>query len=137
MTGKNRPWKWTLTLRARPRAAIRSIRAPASLSRYSKASLIKLVHAALALAVWYLMGPPQQGGPADFDIHAPLSKWKVIDSYDNIGACEQGRVHQGYWYYRASVDRAGTKEAEKDAVMLLWLNDGQCVASDDPRLKSN
>ena len=80
--------------------------------------------AALALAVWYLIGPPQQGGPADFNIHAPLSKWKVIDSYDDVGACERGRiVHLGNWYDRANTDQVGTKAAENDAAMLIWLND--------------
>jgi hypothetical protein len=100
---------------------------------------MKLRHAAaLALVGWYLIGPPQQGGPADFNIHAPLSKWKVIDSYDNIGKCEQGKsVHQDHWYDRAIADPVGTKAAIKDAIMLIWLNDAQCVASDDPRLKAN
>jgi len=93
--------------------------------------------AALALAGWYLIGPPQQGGPADFDLHAPLSKWKIIDRYDDIGACERGRMdHLSVWYDRASAERPGTKAAENDAVMLVWLNDGQCVAADDPHLKS-
>ena len=92
--------------------------------------------AALVQVVRYLIAPPHQGGPVDFNIHAPLSKWKVIDSYDDIGACEQGRMaHLGEWYYRASTDRAGTKAAENDTAMLIWLNDGQCVAADDPRLK--
>ena len=98
----------------------------------------KLRHAAaLAPAIWYLMGPPQQGGPADFNVHAPLSKWKAIDTYDDIGACEKGRmIHLGRWYDRADIDRAGTKDAINDAIMLIWLNDAKCIASDDPGLKS-
>jgi len=92
--------------------------------------------AALALAAWYLVGPPQKGGPADFDTHAPLSKWKVIESSDNIGACERERMElQTRWYESAGNDQVGTKAAEKDAVMLIWLDDAKCVASDDPGLK--
>jgi hypothetical protein len=99
---------------------------------------MKLRHAAaLALTVWYLLGPPQQGGAADFDIHASLSKWQIVDRYDDVGACERGRmVALGHWYDRADEDRAGSKDAIKDAIMLVWLSDAQCVASDDPRLKS-
>jgi hypothetical protein len=94
--------------------------------------------AAIALAVWYLLGPPQQGESANVDIHAPLSKWKVIDSFDNIGACEQGRmVEQGKWYNRAERDTPGTKDALKDAIMLILLDSAKCAASDDPRLKPN
>ena len=100
---------------------------------------MKLRHAAAsALVVSYLLiGPPQQGGPADFNVHTLLSQWKVIDRYDNIGAREQGRmVYLGKWYDRADADRAGTKAAENDAAMLIWLFDAICVATDDPRLKA-
>jgi hypothetical protein len=100
---------------------------------------MKLRHAAaLALVGWYLLGPPQRGESANFDTDAPLSKWKVINSFDNLGACEQGRIiEQGRWYDRAARDTPGTKDAIKDAIMLILLDSAKCVASDDPRLKSN
>jgi hypothetical protein len=92
---------------------------------------------ALTLAAWYLLGPPQNGGPADFDLHAPLSKWKVIDTTDDISACETGRmVLQGQWYKKADADPVGTKDALKDAAMLIWLGDAKCVSAADPRLKA-
>jgi hypothetical protein len=98
---------------------------------------MKLSHSvALALSGWLLIGPPQQGGPIDFNVHALLSQWKVIGKYDDLSACERGRtVTQGQWYDKAEAARVGTKEAEHDAAMLMWLFDAICVASDDPRLK--
>jgi len=100
---------------------------------------MKLRHAAaLALVGWYLMLPPQHGGSADFNTHAPLSEWTVLEKYDDTSACERGKMDQlSKWYDRASVDRPGTKEAEKDILMTIRLNDSQCIASDDPRLKGN
>jgi hypothetical protein len=90
--------------------------------------------AALAGAVWYLLGPPQHRGAADFDTNAPLSKWTVIDHYDDVAACENGRmVELGHWYEKADQDPAGTKDAIKDAMMLVWLSEAKCVASDDPK----
>ena len=54
---------------------------------------MKLRHAAaLALVGWYLMGPPRLDGPANFNIHAPLTQWTVIEKYDDSGACERGRL---------------------------------------------
>jgi|HubBroStandDraft_3_1064219.scaffolds.fasta_scaffold496693_1 hypothetical protein len=92
--------------------------------------------AALASVGWFLLGPPQQGGNADFDLHAPLKKWAIIDNYEDVAACERGRmVHLSEWYDRADRDRPGSKNAIKDAIMLIWLGDAQCVASDDPHLK--
>jgi hypothetical protein len=96
---------------------------------------MKLRHAAaLVGAVCYLLGPPQHGGAADFDTNAPLSKWAVIDHFDDFASCEKGRmVELGNWYERADRDPAGTKDAIKDAMMLVWLSEAQCVLSDDPR----
>jgi hypothetical protein len=99
---------------------------------------MKLRHAAVvAPALWYLIGPPQQGGPADFNVKAPVSQWKVIDRYDDISQCEQGRLsRQGEWYAKADADPAGSKNAINDAIMLIWLAESKCIASDDPGLKS-
>jgi hypothetical protein len=93
--------------------------------------------AALALAVWYLIGPPEQNR-SDNDLNAPLHKWKIIDTYTDIAACEQGRIaHLGEWYDRADNDAVGTKAAINDARMLVWIDEAKCVSTDDPHLKSN
>lgn len=92
--------------------------------------------AALALVGWYLIGPPRQDGPANFNIHAPLTQWTVIEKYDDSGACERGRTdHLSKWSNGVSAARAGTEAAENDALMITRLNEAQCIASDDPRLK--
>jgi hypothetical protein len=105
-------------------------------SRVVRAKVMKLRHVgALALVGWYLMIPPPQEGSVDFNIRAPLSEWKVIDSYVDVGACERGRiVHLSQSY--ASSDSEATKEAEGDAPAAIQLNEGLCIASNDPRLKS-
>jgi hypothetical protein len=94
--------------------------------------------AALMATVWYLLGPPQKGGPADFDTQAAFSKWKIIDRFSDISTCEQQRLaQQGEWYARQDADLAGSKAAINDAVMLIYLAEAKCIASDDPRLKPN
>jgi hypothetical protein len=93
--------------------------------------------AALALAVWYLIGPPEKSG-SDNDLKAPLGKWKIIDNYTDVAACEQGRIaHLSEWYDRADSDGVGTKAAINDARMLVWIDEAKCVSADDPSLKSN
>lgn len=93
--------------------------------------------ATLVLVSWYLMLPSQQGEPANFNIHAPLTGWTVLEKYEDTAECERGKMDNlSRWYAKASADSPGTKAAEKDVLMTIRLNYSECVASDDPRLKA-
>jgi hypothetical protein len=91
------------------------------------------IAAALALVGWYLMVPPlyqQTEGKWKLDLHAAINEWQLVDSYDSADACKQGLSDH------LRVMRQGTfaNPAEKpDAIFQLQT--GQCIATDDPRLK--
>ena len=94
--------------------------------------------AALALVGWYLMLPPEQGGPGQFNIHAPLSQWSLEGSFDTVDDCKRGQQDGlGKWFSAGedAIKHAQTKERDKDLLMVAWYNYGECIASDDPRLK--
>jgi hypothetical protein len=79
--------------------------------------------AALALSGRYLMAPPQlpnTTSPSALDSHSPLSRWRLIESYESVRECK----------------------AERDRMMDYGRDEWQraiggsalCIASDDPRL---
>ncbi len=78
--------------------------------------------AALALVGWYLMVPPNGGGPVS-------GKWIINSSYDSAKECE----------------KAGEKLRENTQYVLRRNPDAPgiefmaatCIATDDPRLKGN
>ena len=79
--------------------------------------------AALALVGWYLIAPPRfphAKSPLALDDSAPLSRWKLIDSFDTAAACK-AEAH------RLMDSPEKTVGAIGDAA--------RCIASDDPRLK--
>ena len=89
--------------------------------------------AALALVGWYLMLPPEhlvasatKGTPYP-DAVAPLSKWGTVKTFDRPDDCEADIRRR-----QQEADEADLKGANR-----LWAFAYQCVASDDPRLKSN
>jgi hypothetical protein len=85
---------------------------------------MKLRHGpAIALVGWYLMAPPpfsKAASPADLDASAPLSHWRLVESYDTARECNAEKDHM------------------MDAGETPWLREvgqsGLCIASDDPRL---
>ena len=83
---------------------------------------MKLRHtAALALVGWYLMLPPA-GQASLCDPDAPISRWKIVRSFDRADDCKDVYV-RGVKTYEGQKDRS---ECAKAAL---------CIASDDPRLK--
>jgi hypothetical protein len=84
---------------------------------------------ALALVVWYLMlPPPSQASRSGFDTAAPLSTWfKAPAEYSSQRACEQDRVDLVKMHIQGLA-----KTARK---IGIGESLGQCVTSDDPRLK--
>jgi len=88
--------------------------------------------AALAFVGWYLMVPPYSQG--DFNEHAHLSDWKIINSFDTAKEC---RSHQLFVSERTQSDvpqhgDPPTTDKQRYAVSIAL---SACVASDDPRLK--
>ena len=92
--------------------------------------------AALVLVGWYLMVPPdsRQGTRLIFRRNAPLTQWYKERDFESEAACKaalasfsktiKAKLKVGYHNFHQAV------EAER----LLY---GQCIASDDPRLKGN
>jgi len=104
-------------------------------------------HAAtVMLAGWYLMSPPIA---SDSHGHAtgkvlnglPLSSWEQLLSFDTAKACEDYQWEQVTMM--ANTTTAAKKRAQTQQQLrnldAAWgqIDLAKCVASDDPRLKSN
>jgi hypothetical protein len=68
--------------------------------------------------------------PVDFD--APLSRWVLFSEDDTVAACEQELVTT---YKLAKTELLADPADEEDRIEFHQLENSQCVASDDPRLK--
>jgi len=88
--------------------------------------------AALALVGWYLMlPPPNPDNKNTILLGADLSLWAVYESYDNAKECRRERET-----LKARIPFTDTDEVLKRGSIsdkMRWF--GQCVATDDPRLK--
>lgn len=100
---------------------------------------MKLRHAAaLALVGWYLMLPPLPIGQTEPDARAPLGDWYILEPFDAASVCQSELVQI-----------ADTKSDRRKKLLVDQVNDkqrrylasafpkAQCIATDDPRLKSN
>ena len=87
--------------------------------------------AALPLLGWYLMVPPWSS-PGHFNDNAPLRKWHQVGAYDSASECEQDMVRTVQHFQRDKALNSAT--ANFNAAIYAA---GQCIATDDPRLKSN
>jgi hypothetical protein len=74
--------------------------------------------AALASVGWYLMVPPSP------NTHRPITEWFHLSSHDTAEDCETSRVKLADAY------KNDNSEKEKQVIM------SECIATDDPRLKS-
>ena len=109
--------------------------------------------AALALVGWYLMLPPlranDHGEITSLSSYALLSQWDVSESYDSAAECRAGRakrvrtMKEGPCVFtEGPCDPSGRchgkekpcPQSEKK-LFAQQAEFGQCVASDDPRLK--
>jgi hypothetical protein len=92
--------------------------------------------AALALVVWYLMVPKA-------DLHAPLSQWSKVDSYDTRDLCESAKAFSIQMIdHPASLGpdipaRVHQIGPARMAEIVQQVNASRCIATDDPRLKEN
>ena len=91
--------------------------------------------AALALVGWYLMGPlvDQKAGKIVYE--APLTYWEHEGSFDTAAECERKRKDNLRLMTNLrmnSTDRSPGSYLGLDSALAA-----KCIASDDPRLKSN
>ncbi len=87
----------------------------------------------LALAAWYLMLPPplaHMSPPVDFD--APLSEWRLVSVHDSVVGCVQELLAS---YRLAKTELLANPTDENDRIQFNALENSQCIASDNPRLK--
>ena len=92
----------------------------------------------LALIGWCLMLAPHHHGriSRSYDFDAPISKWQKGDTYDSKADCENAKKTQisdrQDKYYE--VRSRPTKKVLQSAIYRLRR--GQCIATDDPKLKA-
>jgi|SRR5271156_2451692 hypothetical protein len=108
---------------------------------------MKLRHAAaLALVGWYLMVPPIRSYvPLILLPNEPLTKWEQRQSYDTAEQCKAARKRiQKYLARELTKQRLGKDShyieqpvAQEIIAEQGKLNLSRCIATDDPRLKSN
>jgi hypothetical protein len=102
--------------------------------------------AALALIGWYLISPPStyDSRTQSFALlpNAPISKWKVIDSYDSAGDCNSVRdeiqkaAHDPAALAQVNKETAKRGEPPLDSKFALEsAHEAFCISTDDPRLK--
>ncbi len=78
--------------------------------------------AALALVGWYLMWAPLHDRDHPPDSTAPFSQWETSGSFDTATECEKALSEEGL---KRFMQGKGT----------FTRSVGQCVATNDPRLK--
>jgi hypothetical protein len=89
--------------------------------------------AALALIGWYLMVPPPVvHNRLPVDLEAPLSDWRLFSTHDSAAECMQGLVA---FYKAAKAELRANPGDDSDRTRFYQLENSQCVASDDARLK--
>ena len=120
-------------------------------------SLMKMRHAAvLALVGWYLMGPPldTKNGVIYFD--TPISAWSTAGVFDAAAECTKRRdaliaqdKEDDKEYAKSSppvqkefdagLDKAlGTPAGVGRTIdFSRWVKSYRCIATDDPRLRTN
>ena len=80
--------------------------------------------AALALLGWYVIMPPASSP----DPNVPLSQWKIVKKFESELECKE---QEEFWHLYAKQPPNNYDWARNPRSYA------QCVASDDPRLKSN
>jgi len=93
-------------------------------------SIMKFRHSAVfALIGWYLMLPPtphtQKQRDDILDHGAPLSQWSILQSFDTAKECENERT---------KIEKPYINGAPIPLAATPFVT-GQCIATDDPRLK--
>ena len=84
--------------------------------------------AALALVVWYLIGPPLKAGkPVVVDWDAPVSKWLPVQAFDTAADCQK----------MIDAVKTRTEEQARQTHAQPPPNRFLCVGDNDPRMMGN
>ena len=89
--------------------------------------------AALALVVWYLIGPPVRQPKNEgiyLDDHADYPQWKVQGAFSDYDKCEAFREQ-----FKQLFEQEIAEGRKKPNAWHQQVIDAECFASDDPRIK--
>jgi hypothetical protein len=87
----------------------------------------------LTLLVWYLMVPPTLiHNSLPVDLRAPLSEWRLFSTFESAAECEQGLIA---FYNAAKSELIKNEGNESDRIRYYQLENSQCIANGDLRLK--
>jgi hypothetical protein len=93
--------------------------------------------AAFAIMGWYLMTPPTDGN-GHFFKERPLSRWTMSGSFDSVRDCIASKQDFVDTFPEGvcppNLAAQGPKECN---AKLNFALAGECIATDDPRLKGN
>lgn len=90
--------------------------------------------AALALMGWYLLVPPLVNAPYKVDTEAPLTSWKVYQTFDTREECDKSLLAAKAKYKPTATAPVGTIKKGTRA-FALQMTFARCVSSDNPMLK--
>lgn len=88
---------------------------------------------------WYLMVPPEKyvaSRPVGADTSAPLGQWTLYDVFDTARACKKEEAKEDKRAL-ALLKTCGATAHSLRCSMPFRMMAEQCIATDDPRLKSN
>jgi hypothetical protein len=88
---------------------------------------------ALALVAWYLMVPPLVDAPYKIDTEAPMTAWKVYQTFNTAEECKKSLSSAQLKYKPTATAQIGTIKRGTRAFALQMVF-AQCVKSDDPSL---
>jgi hypothetical protein len=91
--------------------------------------------AALALVGWYLLLPPLANAPYKVDTEAPLTSWKVSQTFNTREECDKSLLAEKAKYEHTATAPIGTIKKGSRA-FALQMTFAQCVSSDNPLLKA-
>jgi hypothetical protein len=94
--------------------------------------------AAMSLIGWILMVPPWVPNTHQVNKSAPLSQWVKRRTFPKNEGCEaaKDRLQKAGLANQAEVDTMGRHRPHSEELHCAFCQ-AQCVAEDDPRLKSN
>jgi len=100
---------------------------------------VKIRHAAaLSLMTWFLMVPPLIPNSGEVNKSAPLSQWIKRRAFPHSEGCEAAkeRLRKTGLANQTEADAMGRRGSHNPEFHCVVCQ-AQCVAEDDPRLKSN
>jgi hypothetical protein len=88
---------------------------------------------AVALVAWYLMVPPLVETPYKIDTEAPLTTWKVYQTFHSAEKCRKSQASAQSKYEHTATAPSGTIKRGTRAFALQMVF-ARCVKSDNPAL---